>query len=52
MKLPKLDEKKFEEFKKQNFKQRLENIDRNVEWIKKNTNKKWSSEQAKMLKIK
>jgi hypothetical protein len=52
MKLPKLDEKEFEEFKKQNFKQRLQNIDRNVELIKKNTNKEWSSEQARMLKIK
>ena len=52
MKLPKVDLKEFEEFKKQNFKERLKNIDRYVEWLKKTPNKEWSKEQKKILTIK
>jgi len=52
MKLPVIDLKELEKERKRNFKERLEMIDLYAEWIKKNTNKKWSKEQAKMLKIK
>jgi hypothetical protein len=51
MKLPKIDLKEIERDKKRNFKERLEMIDLYADWVKKNTNKKWSGEQAKMLKI-
>jgi len=52
MKLLKVDLKEIERDKKRNFKERLKMIDLYAEWVKKNSNKKWSSEQAKMLKIK
>ncbi|MFA5333470.1 MAG: hypothetical protein WC376_03165 [Candidatus Nanoarchaeia archaeon] len=51
MKLPKINLKEIEREKKRNFKERLKMIDLYAEWVKKNTNKKWSSEQAKILKI-
>lgn len=52
MKLPKIDLKEIEEERKRNFKERLKMIDLYADWVKKNSNIKWSKEQAKMLKIK
>jgi len=52
MNFPKIDLKELEKERKRNFKERLKMIDLYADWVKKNTNKKWSSEQAKMLKIK
>lgn len=43
--LPKIDLKKLKKFKEENFRERLEFIDKYVEWLKKTPNKKWSSEQ-------
>lgn len=49
MKLPKIDLKKLEEMKKQNFKDRLEFIDKYAEWVLKTPNRKWSKEQKKLI---
>ena len=52
MKLPKINFKELEKFKKQNFEERLKNIDLYVKWLKKTPNKEWSKEQKKILTIK
>jgi hypothetical protein len=52
MKLPVIDLKELEKERKRNFKERLKMIDLYAEWVKKKSNKEWSSEQARMLKIK
>jgi len=49
MKTPKIDLEELKKFKEQNFKERLEFIDKYVEWVKKNSNKKWSSSQKNMI---
>lgn len=49
MKLPKIDLKELEKFKKDNFKERLEFIEKYADWQKKNSNKKWSSEQKEII---
>ena len=49
MKLPKIDLEELKRFKKQNFKERLEFIDKYAEWVKKSPNNKWSSEQRKLI---
>lgn len=49
MKLPKIDLKKLEKFKKENFRDRLEFIDRYAEWVLKTPNRKWSKEQKKLI---
>ena len=36
-------------FKEQNFKERMEFIDKYAEWVKKNSNKKWGSEQKNII---
>jgi hypothetical protein len=48
---PKIDLKRLNLEKEKNFKQRLEFIDKHVEYIKKNSNKKWSSEQKKIINL-
>lgn len=45
MKTPKIDLKELKKFKEENFKERLEFIDKYAEWLKKTPNKRWSSEQ-------
>lgn len=47
MKIPKIDLEELEKFKKQNFEDRLDFIEKYAEWVKKN--KKWSSEQKKLI---
>ncbi len=49
MKLPKIDLKKLKKFKEENFKDRLEFIDKYAEWILKTQNRKWSKEQKKLI---
>ena len=49
MKLPKINIKELKKLKEDNFKERLEFIDKYADWMKKNTNKKWSSQQAKVI---
>jgi hypothetical protein len=50
MNLPHIDLDELREMKKQNFKARLAFIEQYAAWIKKQTNKTWSSQHAKMLK--
>jgi hypothetical protein len=49
MKLPKIDLEEIEKFKKKNFRDRLEFIDSYVDWLKKKTDKEWSSEQKNLV---
>jgi len=49
MKLPRIDLKELEKFKERNFKERLEFLEKYTEWIKKTPNKKWSSQQKKII---
>jgi len=49
MKLPKIDLEELKKQKEENFKQRLEFIDKYVEWLKKTPNKEWSSQQKKII---
>lgn len=47
--LPKIDLKELENLRKDNFKERLEFIDKYTEWLKKTKNSKWSSEQKNII---
>ena len=49
MKLPKINLDELKRFKEENFKDRLDFIDKYVDWIKKKPNKKWSSEQKNLV---
>jgi len=49
MKIPKFDLKKLKKAKEENFKERLKFIDMYAEWMKKQPNKKWSSQQKHMI---
>ena len=49
MQIPNIDLQELEKAKAENFKQRLEFIDFCVEWLKKSSNKKWSSEQKALI---
>jgi hypothetical protein len=48
-KYPKIDIKQLKKEIKQNERERLEFIDRYVEWLKRTPNKKWSKIHAKFL---
>jgi len=48
---PKIDLKRLDKEKEKNFKQRLEFIDKYVDYVKKTPNKKWSSEQKKIINL-
>jgi len=45
----KVDLKKLRREKKKNFQERLDFISRYVEWLKKTPNKKWSTQQNKVI---
>jgi hypothetical protein len=49
MKTPKIDLEELKRIKKENFKERLEFIDKYAKWLKKTSNKKWSSEQKDLI---
>ncbi len=49
MKTPNIDLEKLKKLKEDNFKERLEFIDKYTEWLKKKSNKKWSSEQKDLI---
>lgn len=49
MKLPKINLKELEIAKKRNFEQRMDFIDSYSKWVKKSSNKKWSSQQQKII---
>ncbi len=49
MKTPHIDLKELKKLKEENFKERLEFIDKYVKWLKKTPNKKWSSKQKEII---
>jgi hypothetical protein len=49
MKLPKIDLEELRKFKERNFKERLDFIEKYADWVKKKSNKEWSSEQKKLV---
>jgi hypothetical protein len=49
MRTPKIDLEELKRIKEENFKERLEFIDKYTEWLKKKSNKKWSSEQKDLI---
>ena len=49
MKVPKIDLEEMKNFKQRNFKQRLEFIELYAKWLKKTSNKEWSSQQKKII---
>jgi hypothetical protein len=50
-KMPNIDLKELKRMKEENFRDRLEFIDRYAEWLKKTPNKKWSSEQKVIVDV-
>jgi len=52
MKVPKVDLKELEKIKEENFSERLRFIDMYSEWVKKNPDKKWSSQQKGLFRNK
>ncbi len=49
MKLPEIDLEELKKFKEDNFKERLEFISKYAEWLKKKSNKDWSSEHKELI---
>ncbi|MBI4454196.1 hypothetical protein HY636_06130 [Candidatus Woesearchaeota archaeon] len=49
MKLPHIDLKELKRLKEENFKERLKFIDWYTNWLKKSSNKTWSSQQKKII---
>ncbi|MBS3121856.1 hypothetical protein J4434_03165 [Candidatus Woesearchaeota archaeon] len=49
MKLPHFELEELKRLKEENFKQRLEFIDWHTNWLKKSSNKKWSSQQKNLI---
>lgn len=48
MNLPNINIEELEAMKKKNRKERLEFIDKYVEWLKRTSNKEWSSQRKSM----
>ena len=49
MRIPRIDLNELEKMKEENFRERLEFIDKYVEWVKKTSNKTWSSQQKDLI---
>ena len=49
MKVPDIDLEKLEKFKEKNFQERLEFIKSYAKWVRNSSNKKWSSQQSKII---
>jgi hypothetical protein len=49
MKTPEIDLKELEKMKQENFRQRLDFVDKYVEWLKKTPNKQWSKQQKELI---
>jgi len=47
--LPNIDLRELEEQKRENSEERMEFIKKYAEWIKKKSNREWSSQQAKII---
>ena len=49
MKVPNIDLKELKKLKKENFKERLDFIGKYANWVKKTSNKEWSSGQKEII---
>lgn len=49
MKTPDINLEELKKFKEENFRQRLEFIEKYAEWVKKKSNKEWSSQQKEII---
>ena len=49
MKTPDIDLKELKKVKDENFKERLDFIDKYTKWLKKSPNKRWSSQHKKII---
>ena len=49
MKAPEIDMEEMEEFKEQNFRERLDFIDMYTDWLKGTSNAEWSSQQKAVI---
>jgi hypothetical protein len=49
MKAPEIDMEELEEFKRENFRERLEFIDMYTDWLKRTGNFEWSSQQKVII---
>ncbi len=49
MTIPHIDLEELKKLKEDNFKDRLEFVDKYVNWLKKTSNKQWSSEQKEIV---
>jgi len=49
MRMPRINLKELEKLKEENFRERLEFIEKYVEWMKKSSNKTWSSQQKDLI---
>ena len=49
MKVPDIDIEKLRKFKEKNFQERLDFLKKYAKWVKKNKNKKWSSQQKEII---
>jgi len=49
MKIPDIDIDKLKKFKEKNFQDRLEFVKKYAQWLKKTPDKKWSSQQRKII---
>jgi len=47
--IPKIDLEELKKFKEQNFKERLEFIEKYAEWVKSQPNKVWSKQQKELI---
>ncbi len=49
LKIPKINLEELKRLKEENFEERLRFIDQYAEWVMKTPNRKWSSEQKKLM---
>ncbi|MFH1100600.1 MAG: hypothetical protein V1726_00990 [Methanobacteriota archaeon] len=49
MKTPQINLKELKKLKEENFRERLEFLEKYAQWVKKTSNKKWSKEQRKII---
>lgn len=49
MKTPRIDLKELKKLKEENFRDRLKFIDMYTEWLKRTSNKEWSSQQKRII---
>jgi len=51
MRVPDINLEELKKFKEKNFQERLDFIRKYAQWVKKSSNKTWSSQQKKLVKF-